>query len=243
MTMKTTQALMRSARFATTALMRGWIILPLCLALYLAVILVSIPISAIDPTIASVLMGLVHLVALSQFYSWCWKLLRSERISLRRPWGLVDHIFANVGFVGFILWITFSLIAPLGAGPQSNFGILLRLAVVFLFNPIIEVSIVGLASQGALFTEAVRVARDHLLTWFLPFLVMIGLGVLIQGQLPSATGLVLHFASTFNVMFPAAYFLTIAQNLLSNGYFGVLMAIPIICWITLFRISLLEQLE
>jgi hypothetical protein len=237
------KALTRAAKQATKVLISGWIVMPLSLALYLAVIAISALVSPIGGMAAGLIIGIASLVALVQFYSWCWRLLHHERINMRAPWGLVDHIFSNVAFVGFILWIAFSLIVPIGQSVQSPIALFVKLGVAFAFNPIAEVAVLGLASQGALFTEAFRITKDHLLTWFLPVLILIALATAVSGVVPSVAELAMQFAAGFDVMFPASYFLSITSSIIDGPIIGAVLAAPLACWFTLFRLSLLEQLE
>ncbi len=235
--------LAHAASQATKTLTRGWIIIPLSLGLYFAVIAFSMLVAPIGGMVAGLLAGIASLLALVQFYSWCWRLGRAERIPMRSPWGLVDHVFSNVAFVGFILWIAFSLITPIGESVQSPIILFIKLGVAFAFNPIIEVAILGIASQGALFTESFRITKDNLLVWFLPILILVGLSAATSGVIPSLAGIAIQFASGFDIMFPAGYFLSITQSMIENTLVSTILAVPLACWFTLFRLSLLERLE
>lgn len=235
--------LARAASQATKTLVQGWIIIPLSFGLYLAITVLGMIVAPIGGMAGGLILGVAGLIALVQFYSWCWRLLHTENIPMRSPWGLVDHVFSNIAFVGFILWIAFSLITPITHTVQSPMLLFIKLGVAFAFNPIAEVAILGLGSQGALFTESFRITKDHLLVWFLPVLILIGINSAVSGVIPSVAGIAIQFATGFDVMFPAGYFLGITQSMIENPLLSTVLAVPLACWFTLFRLSLLQRLE
>jgi|GEM_PF-6891551 len=244
--------LVRAAKIATVSLKRNWLIMPLSLALYIAWMIVGRIVGNTGQMLAPILFGLASLVALTQFYSWCWRALRGEVIKPRDALGLTDHIFSNIGFIGFILWILFALLRPFGT--EGSFPVLMfiHLGIAFLFNPLAEVAVLGMGAQGTLFTEAFRITKEHLIVWFLPIVILIALNLVLGSMTLNITEIVMDFAASFNVIFPAGYLLSITTSLFSsNSYepswasaiFSVILAIPLVCWFTIFRLALLEELE
>ena len=131
----------------------------------------------------------------------------------------------------------------MGDSTQNTIALILKLVAAFALNPIVEVCVLGRGAQGTLFTEAFRIAKDHLLIWFAPIIILIVVGALVSGVTPNITDLVFDFARSFQLLIPSYYLVSITGEIIQNFWLSLILAAPLGLWFALFRIALLEELD
>ena len=238
-----------SARAATAAIKRNWmIILGSVLAYFLFVLI--LPLLAPFGVGGGFLAGLLKIALLTFYYSWLTAAYRKERLTpaCMREFDL--NLFLTIISVGFVLWIIEELTRPLIYSEQTfALYFCLQLGIFLVLNALPEVVFIQRSQSIYALRETASFVVRNWIEWFIPLILLFAplIATNPHGVLLLFTGATMSVGA--DPLLPPLVLVTYLDGLFSHHFtpgfrfFSSVCAVAVANWFMLFRAYLFADLQ
>ena len=221
-----------------------WAFLPLA---YLPIFyVVGMLAGLFPPILAGFIMGMLWTFALAHYLAAVRSAVRDEKTSRRILWNEAQVIFFPAISVGFVLFGVSLLLGMLQRTESSAvLGLLVNLAIVILFNPMLELLYWTSGSAGnnnpfELFAEALGFMKENVVEWIAPQALLLLPFILVDPE-----GIFRSFASMRLLDLPLMLMAVFSGTLgnLPSEILAALIIFPAVFFFMIFRGLLFRELS
>ncbi len=241
----TLQSYGRSAKGATSALIRNWQLIPASVAAFVFFTFMIAILSQAGLGLAGgFIAGLIQIALLTLYYHWIRQTAGRERLTRQELIFFDYSLFSAIINVGFIFFIAQLLLQSF---LQANTAVwvmpVFNLAVCVVFNPVAEIIEEHRGDGLWSLREAYEFVMENWIEWFIPFVLMLLPWIWISPAGPLAA------LSATDPLLPAMPLIREAQIVAS--YFlasssllpGILLGVILANWFMIFRALLYRELS
>lgn len=225
------------ARLATNGLIKNWRLLVGAVGAYVVFVISTSLLSPFGYG-GLLILGLIHIALLSQYYSWVSETVQREKLKFENMLRFDYALFFNLISVAFLLSILEFFAAQLSRGIADWVPVLLRFGLVVVFNALPETVYIQRYESMQALQESMHFTIKNWIEWYLPFFIML-VPVLLVDPL-----IILSDLSSMHPLLTATTLIKVPSFIAPElGLIAVLVGVILANWFVLFRAHLFKELE